>query len=919
MLVDRDLEVSQLMEMLTDSTRGKGTLAVVRGGTATGKTELLHTLCEHATGKGFRVLNAIASTMEHSFPFALIEQLFPGTAKTAEEDRTSVGEAAKADLSPDVGSDVRVPPQSLRFVHSAAQALTEEGPLLLAVDDVQHGDAASLQCLLYLVRRLRTMPIALVATETPHSARNQALLGELQYHPHGRRLRLAPLTRSGAGRLLSEALGAEAAERLRDPFLDVSGGNPLLLHALIRDSTSQAGTEPESCELVVSDAFEQAALACVHRSGPEYVRVARGLAVLDGHGGTALLADLLHIDPQTAERTVDGLEEAGLLDGARFRHPALRSAVLSSIPALDHAALQQRATRLLHEEGAPCAIVAAQLLECGPLGEEWEAPLLRSAAEQHLADGEIAPAVRCLQLAGRSTTDEAQALACKFEVARLNWQFDPKSVTRQMQELTEPAQRGLLRPTTALDLIRSLLWHGMEDEAVKITGGGVPESGDDPRFADRLHATWLSLASTYPGALSRMGGPLSPRMPDEPCQVPETESSHLIAERALHSALTSGDAEDVAAAAEQGLPYVHPGRSGLEPALAALHALVYVDRLDLADSWCDQLLNQSPQHRPPAHEAVLLATKALVLLRTGNLPSARDNAYAALSRFPAEGWGTGLALPLAVLVEAHACIGEHEAAAELLSRPLPDNTPQTRFGMQYQYARGYHHLVRQQYQAALACFVSCGEQLQTWCLDSPGFLPWRSGAAEAWLGLHEPAPAVRLLNEQIELSEPRHPRAAGAALRCLAATRPPSHRTALLERALERSQAGGDSYNTVRILVDLGRSQQELGMGTAARQVVRRAWRLAQECGAQELARALRPAFPYGGREKRIHESLTEAERRVASLAARGHTNREVAAKLFVTVSTVEQHLTKVYRKFRIKHRNQLPASLTFDGAMEKV
>ncbi|WP_172639474.1 helix-turn-helix domain-containing protein [Streptomyces tailanensis] len=55
---------------------------------------------------------------------------------------------------------------------------------------------------------------------------------------------------------------------------------------------------------------------------------------------------------------------------------------------------------------------------------------------------------------------------------------------------------------------------------------------------------------------------------------------------------------------------------------------------------------------------------------------------------------------------------------------------------------------------------------------------------------------------------------------------------------------------------------------------------------------------------------LSEAELRVCSLAARGRTNREISDKLFVTVSTVEQHLTRAHRKRNIRHRRELPASL---------
>ncbi|QTR06400.1 helix-turn-helix transcriptional regulator, partial [Saccharothrix algeriensis] len=45
---------------------------------------------------------------------------------------------------------------------------------------------------------------------------------------------------------------------------------------------------------------------------------------------------------------------------------------------------------------------------------------------------------------------------------------------------------------------------------------------------------------------------------------------------------------------------------------------------------------------------------------------------------------------------------------------------------------------------------------------------------------------------------------------------------------------------------------------------------------------------------------LTYSERRVATLAACGHSNRAIAARLHITVSTVEQHLTRVYRKLSV-------------------
>jgi DNA-binding NarL/FixJ family response regulator len=71
----------------------------------------------------------------------------------------------------------------------------------------------------------------------------------------------------------------------------------------------------------------------------------------------------------------------------------------------------------------------------------------------------------------------------------------------------------------------------------------------------------------------------------------------------------------------------------------------------------------------------------------------------------------------------------------------------------------------------------------------------------------------------------------------------------------------------------------------------------------------LRRAAPRPRRE------LTTAERRVAELVARGLTNREVAAQLFTTTSTVEAHLTRIYRKLGIRSRTQLARAVA-DGAL---
>ncbi|MZE78115.1 helix-turn-helix transcriptional regulator, partial [Streptomyces sp. SID5475] len=69
------------------------------------------------------------------------------------------------------------------------------------------------------------------------------------------------------------------------------------------------------------------------------------------------------------------------------------------------------------------------------------------------------------------------------------------------------------------------------------------------------------------------------------------------------------------------------------------------------------------------------------------------------------------------------------------------------------------------------------------------------------------------------------------------------------------------------------------------------------------------------GAPRRGHVELSDAELRVATLAARGYTNRQIADKLFITVSTVEQHLTRAYRKLAVQRRADLAGKLTPGGA----
>src|SRR4029077_8281397 len=96
-----------------------------------------------------------------------------------------------------------------------------------------------------------------------------------------------------------------------------------------------------------------------------------------------------------------------------------------------------------------------------------------------------------------------------------------------------------------------------------------------------------------------------------------------------------------------------------------------------------------------------------------------------------------------------------------------------------------------------------------------------------------------------------------------------------------------------------------------AREHLRTAFEAFTSMGAEAFARrAERELLATGERARKrtvdTLDQLTPQETQIARLAANGHTNREIAAQLFISPSTVEYHLRKAFRKLDVKSRTQL-------------
>jgi DNA-binding CsgD family transcriptional regulator len=192
-------------------------------------------------------------------------------------------------------------------------------------------------------------------------------------------------------------------------------------------------------------------------------------------------------------------------------------------------------------------------------------------------------------------------------------------------------------------------------------------------------------------------------------------------------------------------------------------------------------------------------------------------------------------------------------------------------------------------------------------------MPWRSVAARAYAELGNREAARALVDEELALA-----RRFGAAPALGVALRAHGLLTGDLDElresvdVLSRSQARLEHAHS---LVELGAALRRAGQRREARDMLRHGHELAQSCGADALvARAAEELSASGARlvSRPVSglDALTPSERRVASLAAQGLTNPQIAQSLFLSLKTVEMHLGRTYRKLGIANRAELAGRL---------
>jgi DNA-binding CsgD family transcriptional regulator len=905
-IVERDSVLDLLADQLDTAVAGCGRVVSVTGPVGIGKSALLGAFADRVLEHGALPITARGCATEQQLPLGLFNQLLydaplPPADRQRVLDLLREGTRGLALTRPDQDGG-HLEGHLTHALCAELLALAERYPLAILIDDVQHADRASLVCLAYLSRRLRFAQMMLVLTHaTEEGTADNLLHDDLLLSPYATTAQVLPLSRNGLAAMAAELTGPADAERFATRWHTLSGGNPSLVVGLLNDHA--AGLVEETDEVAVGEGYGKSILTCLQRGERWVMEVARALAI---QSDPDVAGRLIDIDGALVRQAIRALEIRGVLCEGQYRHPVARDAVVADIDGQVLARLHRQAASLAYERGAEPAVVAEHLVRSNGLSESWVVSVLEDAARKALREGHVEPGLAYLRLAGRECRDKVRRNEIMTMLLQAEARINPAMSGDLLTQLTTGMNHGQLRGDDAAVVVNALLWHGRFGDAQEMLRrlGAAAEGDDRPVPAEvAINQQWLR--STYPGLRESRPAPAPAG------SVPAVR--RYTALKLLADLLENGPTGAGVEAIERTLRASHLGDNTIDTIESSLLTLIYSDRSEDAVAWCDVFAEEANRRQEPARQARMASLRAEISLRLGDLSGAVQRARSALQIIPPRSWGVVVGAPLSTLIVAGTALGHQDEVQAWLDQPVPEAMFQTRFGLTYLQARGRYSLSTGHPNLALRDFTRCGELMKEWGFDTPSLVAWRLDAAEAHIAAGRAHQAAPMVEEQLNASA-QLPRVRGIALRLLAATSLPRHRPMLLRQSGDLLQGTGDRYELARSLTALTEAFEALGEFRRAAVISRRAQALAEECDIR-LRTQERPA----PRDAATGPAslLSDAERRVAALAAVGYTNREISSKLFITLSTVEQHLTRIYRKLNVTSRASLPANLDVTRPVE--
>ncbi len=902
-LVGRERERETLDRLLDGARERRGGVLVLHGEAGVGKTALLDSASEAASD--FRIARTSGVEGEMQLPFAAIQQLSSpllGLMSCLPRPQREALDVALGLGTGPVASPFLVGLAILGLLSEAA----EEKPLLVVLDDAQWLDDASARALAFVARRLLAEQIALVfATRQP----GQLLEGLPK-------LEVKPLGRRDARELLESALPARLDEHVLDRIVLETRGNPLALLELPRGltPTQLAGGFGLPAAVPLPASIEESFTRRL-ASLPYDARRFLLLAAADPVGDPALLwraAQQLGISKSVTE-IVEGAE---LLDvGARvvFRHPLVRSAVYRA------AGLKER--RAVHR-----ALADATDPQIDPDRRAWHLAQTTSMPDEDVA-------AELERSAGRAQARGGFAAVAAF-------------LERAADLTPEPRHRSL-RLLAAAAAKRDA---GDLDGALELLAGVEADVlGEPGRAQMELLRAQIALAQRRGEEAGRLF--LSAARLFEPFNAELARETYLdvLGGALANDVQVAGGAQVVATAARSAPPAKVPSRSvdalldafairltdGYAAAASTLaRALELLLALDLPNQDVGRWLSLSNGRNTNIVALEMWDDEAVHLLAARHVQVARDTGALghlqfALTFLARSHMLAGELTTATMMIDEARLIGEatgnpalvnapmvleawrgQEAQADELIQASSEESAKRRWTSN-SYARSvlYNGLGRHDIARNAAWEAIQPDPIGYGTLLVPELVEAASRTGDRPLLEY----AERWLSERTEAISSGW--ASGIQTRA----------RALLSEGQDADHSYRQSIEHLsgtRVRVELARSRLLYGewlrrerRRVDARVQLRTALDEFRSMGVEAFAsRAERELSATGehARKRTVEtlDQLTPQETQIARLAADGHRNREIAAQLFISPSTVEYHLRKVFRKLGVTSRTQIARHL---------